>query len=316
MESRKKTRAFHVDVKNEGNVNRMENYLDGYSAYLRDQKSVSASTLQSYQRDLKQFVQYLQQRENENPADVTADELEVYLGVLREKGRSDATISRFTASVRGFFQYLLLEGIVSENPALLLHVERGQRCLPDILTSREVDLLFAQPVCKDFKGYRDKAMLELLYATGIRVSELIALDVSDINLGFCTLFCRGPEKNRSIPIYKEAVDSICQYLDGARSTLRIPHGEKALFVNAGGRRLSRQGFWKIVKGYAEQAGIQKRITPHTLRHSFAAHLLENGADLKSIQEMLGHSDISSTQIYEQIVRNRCRLVYNKCHPKA
>ncbi|MFT9076471.1 site-specific tyrosine recombinase [Ethanoligenens sp.] len=294
----------------------MDNYLDGYSVYLRTQKSVSESTFQSYQRDLKQFVLYLQQLEIFDIAAVTVDELEIYLDMLRKKGRSGATLSRFAASIRGFFQYLYLRGVIEANPAASLHVQREKHCLPDILSSEEVDLLFAQPVCDDFKGYRDKAMLELLYATGIRVSELIALDTSDINLDIRVLFCRSPEKNRSVPIYKEAADSVTSYLKEARSALRDIRGEKALFVNASGKRLSRQGFWKIVKSYAQQAGIEKRITPHTLRHSFAAHLLENGADLKSIQEMLGHSDISSTQIYEQIVGNRCRSIYNKCHPKA
>lgn len=299
-----------------GEETRMENYLEDYSIYLRTQKSVSESTFQSYQRDLRQFTLYLQQSDMKNLLDITVEALEVYLDDLRKKGRSCATLSRFTASIRGYFQYLYGRGIITENPAARLHVHREKRCLPEILTSSEVDLLFAQPICDDFKGYRDKAMLELLYATGIRVSELIALDISDINLGIRVLFCHNPDKKRAIPIYKEAADSVTLYLTKARPTLHMTQTETALFLNSSGHRLSRQGFWKIVKGYAEQAGIEKRITPHTLRHSFAAHLLENGADLKSIQEMLGHSDISSTQIYEQIVSNRCRSVYNKCHPKA
>lgn len=294
----------------------MENYLEDYSIYLRTQKSVSESTFQSYQRDLRQFTLYLQQKNLTDLAAVTVDNLEVYLDNLRQKGRSCATLSRFSASIRGYFQYLYLQGIIHENPAIQLHVHREKRCLPEILTNDEVDLLFAQSTRDDFKGYRDQAMLQLLYATGIRVSELVALDTNDINLGIRVLFCHGQDKKRMIPIYKEAADSVAAYLTKARAALPSIQGEKALFVNVGGRRLSRQGFWKIVKGYAEQAGIEKRITPHTLRHSFAAHLLENGADLKYIQEMLGHSDISSTQIYEQIVSSECRSIYNKCHPKA
>lgn len=294
----------------------MENYLEDYSVYLRTQKCVSESTFQSYQRDLKQFLLYLQENKIADLSAITVEKLEQYLEDLREKGRSCATLSRFTASIRGYFQFLYLERVIPENPAMFLHVHRAKRCLPEILTSAEVDLLFAQPVCDNFKGYRDKAMLELLYATGIRVSELIALNIKDINLGIRVLFCCKDEKKRVIPIYQEAADAVANYIMKARAILRATQNEAALFVNSGGRRLSRQGFWKIVKEYAAQAGIQKRITPHTLRHSFAAHLLENGADLKSIQEMLGHSDISSTQIYEQIVGDRCRLVYNKCHPKA
>lgn len=294
----------------------MENYLEDYSIYLRTQKSVSESTFQSYQRDLRQFTIYLQQKDLTDLSAITVDKLEVYLDDLREKGRSCATLSRFSASIRSYFQYLYLQGIIHENPAMRLHVHREKRCLPEILTNDEVDLLFAQSARGDFKGYRDQAMLQLLYATGIRVSELVALDTSDINLGIRVLFCHNQDKKRAIPIYKEAADSVTTYLTLARSKLPSIQSENALFVNAGGRRLSRQGFWKIVKGYAEQAGIKKRITPHTLRHSFAAHLLENGADLKYIQEMLGHSDISSTQIYEQIVSNECRSIYNKCHPKA
>lgn len=294
----------------------MENYLEDYSIYLRTQKSVSESTFQSYQRDLRQFTRYLQQKDITDLSAITVDKLEIYLDDLREKGRSCATLSRFSASIRGYFQYLYLQGIIHENPAIRLHVHREKRCLPEILTNDEVDLLFAQSTRGDFKGYRDRAMLQLLYATGIRVSELVALDISDINLGIRVLFCHSQDKKRAIPVYKEAADSVTAYLTEARSRLSSIQSENALFVNAGGRRLSRQGFWKIVKGYAEQAGIDKRITPHTLRHSFAAHLLENGADLKYIQEMLGHSDISSTQIYEQIVSSKCRSIYNKCHPKA
>lgn len=294
----------------------MDNYLEGYAAYLHTQKSVSENTLQSYRTDVRQFILYMGQAGKYDLSAVAPGDLEQYVDELREKGRSCATLSRFIASIRSFFQYLHLQGIIDANPAALLHVEREPRCLPDILTGSEVEQLFAQPACLDFKGCRDKAMLELLYATGIRVSELIALNSGDIDLQLGLLVCRSQEKQRVIPIYPEAVETVSRYLEKVGKTRKAEKGDGALFINISGKRLSRQGFWKIVKGYAVQAGIQKRITPHTLRHSFAAHLLENGADLKSIQKMLGHSDISSTQIYEQFLRDNCQSVYNRCHPKA
>lgn len=294
----------------------MEDYLDGFVQYLRTGKAATESTLQSYRRDVYQFLLYIEQTQTASLVDATPEQLSDYMAYLQQKGRSTATLSRFTASIRCFYQYLLEQGLVQENPAALLHVQRGQRCLPEILTSGEVDLLFAQPSCDSFKGVRDKAMLELLYATGIRVSELVALDEEDVSLELGTLCCHTQNKRRIIPVYREAVASVADYVSLLHELPNRESGGSALFVNVNGRRLSRQGFWKIVKSYAEQAGISKCITPHTLRHSFAAHLLENGADLKSIQMMLGHADISSTQIYEPFAGNHFRTVYNRCHPKA
>ncbi len=194
--------------------------------------------------------------------------------------------------------------------------DKATQKLPQILTSKEVELLLEQPECTDMKGYRDKAMLELLYATGIRVSELISLDVNDVNISIGMLRCRGRSKERIIPMYPAAIKALKEYVEFIRPQMVASPDEKSLFVNVSGERMSRQGFWKIIKSYQQKAKIDKDITPHTLRHSFAAHLLENGADLHSIQEMLGHADISSTQIYSQLVKNQLKDVYNKAHPRA
>ena len=197
-----------------------------------------------------------------------------------------------------------------------IHVDRGPKKLPEILTGKEIELLLAQPVCVDAKGIRDKAMLEVMYATGIRVTELIDLDVTDVNLELGVIKCTGEKKSRVIPLYPEALQAIINYLKDARPCLVADRDEDALFVNVSGSRMSRQGFWKILKHYQETAHINKDITPHTLRHSFAVHLLENGADLNSLQELMGHSDISSTQMYTQMVNHKLKSVYEKCHPKA
>ena len=197
-----------------------------------------------------------------------------------------------------------------------IHVDRGVKKLPQILTGREIELLLAQPSCVDAKGYRDKAMLEVMYATGIRVTELIDLDVDDVNLELGIIKCSSARKSRSIPLYPGALKALSVYLNEIRHTMVSDPAEQALFVNVGGVRMSRQGFWKILKHYQATAKIEKDITPHTLRHSFAVHLLENGADLGSLQELMGHSDISSTQLYTHMVNQKLKSVYEKCHPKA
>jgi len=211
---------------------------------------------------------------------------------------------------------MIQNGVTARNPAREVKLERAEKVLPQFLTSAEIDQLLSQPAFGEGKGCRDKAMIELLYATGVRVSELISLNVEDVNLKGCYLVCHTRRGDRTIPIYVSAVRTIQDYVTRYRSLLVTPETGTALFVNLYGRRLTRQGFWKIIKGYADQAGIKKEITPHTLRHSFALHLLENGADLKDIQEMLGHSDISSTQVYVQMMNNRFKDVYNNCHPRA
>ena len=286
-----------------------------YQDYLLNIKKSSANTVASYIRDLKQLSQYAEDYLETDLPGVTAEQISVYLAWMTNSGKSQATVTRSLASIKGFYGYLLAEGRVTRNPAKGIQLKRAEKKLPQILTGKEVELLLEQPKCTDMKGYRDKAMLELLYATGIRVSELISLNVEDVNLPAGFIRCDGG-KQRTIPLYPAAVRAVQTYMIEIRPNMIADPAESALFVNLGGERMSRQGFWKIIKHYQQTANISKDITPHTLRHSFAAHLLENGADLKSIQEMLGHSDISSTQIYTQLVKQNLKSVYNKYHPKA
>ena len=290
-------------------------YLKGYEGYLTAEKRASENTCSSYLRDVRQFLDYCA-REGLTAAAATTEELERYVRYLASRGKSAATVTRAMASLKSFYGYLMRGGYVSSNPARSVAPARAERKLPQILTSKEVELFLEQPECTDAKGCRDHAMLELLYATGIRVSELIELDVDHVSLSGGFLRCQGKGKERVIPLYATAVKALGDYLKNVRPQLVEDPQERALFVNMNGRRMSRQGFWKIIKHYQEKAGIRKDITAHTLRHSFAAHLLENGADLRSIQEMLGHADISSTQIYAQILKQKLQDVYIKAHPRA
>ncbi len=293
----------------------MLDYVAGYEAWLTREKCAAANTLGSYLRDVRQFSLWAE--EDDLPlTQVGQEDVKRYARHLEKKGKSNATVVRSVASLKSFYTYMFAAHFVRSNPTKGFTPSRIERKLPAILTNREVDLFLEQPNIEDSKGCRDKAMLELLYATGIRVSELIALDTQDINLSACFLRCRGKNKDRVVPLYKAAVRALTAYVNDVRPQLLDNPGETALFVNMNGERMSRQGFWKIVKSYQEKAGIHKDITPHTLRHSFAAHLLENGADLKSIQEMLGHADISATQIYTQVVNQKLRDVYAKAHPRA
>ena len=293
----------------------MDTYLAEYERYLNDEKHASANTVSSYMRDLKQFASYIAERQLEL-TQVTQEWISTYLDYLSGQGKSPATVSRSLASIKGFYHHLLDQGVVEENPAIHVAAVKAEKKLPQVLTGKEVERLLAQPKCTDMKGYRDKAMLELLYATGIRVTELISLNITDVNLAGSFIRCESKGKERIIPLYPAAVDALAVYIQNIRSKMIADIDEQALFVNMNGDRMSRQGFWKIVKSYQEKAHIDKDITPHTLRHSFAAHLLENGADLHSIQEMMGHSDISSTQVYAQLVKQQLKSVYNKSHPKA
>lgn len=295
---------------------KMVDYLSGFVDWLQNRKSASENTIQAYRRDISQFIEYISSIGVKDLGAVNGAVVENFAAAMLKKGRCESTVSRSIASIRSFYRYLIMYGAVADNPAVGLKLAREKKRLPEILSSEEVDLLLGQPSCEDMKGYRDKAMLEVLYATGIRVSELVALNIHDINLEVGVLYCRSNAKSRVIPVYKDAIDAVATYIEKFSPLLDLENDDSALFINRSGGRLSRQGFWKIIKQYAEQAGIKKCITPHTLRHSFAAHLLENGADLKSIQEMLGHADISSTQVYAQIVRNHFREVYDKCHPRA
>ena len=290
--------------------------LEKFEKYLTDVKKASANTLASYMRDVRQLSDYVAAHDLPDLDSLDDDELAAYIAWLRHNGKSPATVSRCIASLKCFYSLLLTQGIVDHNPAAGLVPEKAVQKLPQILTSKEVELLLEQPECTDMKGYRDRAMLELLYATGIRVSELISLDLKDLNLSAGFIRCASRGKERIIPLYHTAVKALQDYVRDIRPQLIADGGEQALFVNMNGERMSRQGFWKIIKYYQEKAGIEKDITPHTLRHSFAVHLLENGADLRSIQEMLGHADISSTQIYTHVVKKQLKDVYNKAHPRA
>lgn len=290
-------------------------YISTYETWLAREKRATPNTLNSYLRDVRQFNRWAQQELLSLPQ-VNQEDVRRYARYLEKAGKSNATVVRSVAALKSFYTYLMSIRVVQINPAKGFTPSRVERKLPAILSNREVDLFLEQPDPSDSKGCRDKAMLELLYATGIRVSELISLDVQDLNLSASFLRCRSRGKERIVPLYKGAVRAMSAYVNDVRPQLLEDPGETALFVNMNGERMSRQGFWKIVKCYQDKAGIHKEITPHTLRHSFAAHLLENGADLKSIQEMLGHADISATQIYTQVVNQRLQDVYSKAHPRA
>lgn len=292
----------------------MSNYIDSFSEYLNEKNS-SKNTRESYLRDIKFYLEFL---EETGIAANGADErtIELFVERLRNLERTSTTISRNLASVRSFYKFLIYKGEVDKNPAKSVKLEKSEKKLPQVLTGEEIELLLSQPDVTEPKGCRDKAMLELLYATGIRVSELINLNIKDINLRSGVLFCESSKGIRSIPVYPSAVVAVSDYIYRMRGMIAGPSSGTALFVNLNGGRLTRQGFWKIVKGYTVQAGITKEITPHTLRHSFALHLLENGASVKDIQTMMGHADISSTQVYVQLLDGHVKQVYNNCHPKA
>ena len=293
----------------------MSELLDLYEEYLKTEKRASANTVSSYLRDMRQFEAAMSSQDTELEEVLTQD-VERYAASLTRKGKSAATVTRSIASIKSFYSCLIALGIVDHNPAKGVVAAKVERKLPQILTGKEVELFLEQPDSTDLKGCRDRAMLELLYATGIRVSELIGLDVDDVNLSAGFIRCTSRGKERIIPLYPTAVRALTDYVKEIRPQLVLDPQETALFVNMGGERMSRQGFWKIIKYYQEKAQINKDITPHTLRHSFAAHLLENGADLRSIQEMLGHADISSTQIYSHLVKQKLQDVYRKAHPRV
>ena len=293
----------------------MEKQLKQFLKFLETEKGVSNNTLQSYKRDLKQFEQYLTENELKYNK-VKEQDIKKYLNYLTEQNKKPSTISRTIASIRAFYQYEVKNKKNMEDPTEHIQSPKIEKRTPCILTSEEVELLLEQPKDIDLKGIRDKAMLEFAYATGMRVSEIISLNVENVSLEEGTVFCNSGNKKRIIPLGKMCLNALKEYIEDARDILVKTDREKALFVNLNGRRLTRQGFWKIIKYYQEQANITKDITPHTLRHSFATHLLQNGADLKSIQMMLGHSDISSTQVYMQFQNGGINDIYKKAHPRA
>ena len=294
----------------------VQEMLDGFVFSLIGEQTKSHNTIMSYRRDVAKYLDFLK---NKKIFDITKTDrttVLTYLLFLKKDGMATATISRHLASLRSFYMYITESGIKMKDPTQNLEAPRVTRKAPNVLSRGEVDLLLSAPRCVDAKGYRDKAMLELLYATGIKVSELINLTVDDIDLKEGYIKCHTAAHNRVIPLGHLAVAAIENYLDFARENMVPDENVKFLFLNCNGTKLSRQGFWKILKSYKEATGIKKDITPYTLRHSFAIHLLENGADLKAISKMLGHSDISVTQVYTHAIDEDIKNVYQKAHPRA
>ena len=294
----------------------MNELIAKFEDYLKKERHAAQNTLSSYLRDVRQFAAYIADDSSAELSGVSHETVLEYMRVLTSRGKSAATLSRCAASLKCFYDFMILRGLIRENPAKNVAPTKITRKMPQVLTSKEVELLLMQPQTNDLKGYRDRSMLELLYATGIRVSELISLNVSDLNLSAGFIRCSGGHKERIIPLYPAAIRALSDYTLLVRGKMVGRMTEQALFVNVNGERMTRQGFWKIIKHYQETAKIGKQITPHTLRHSFATHLLENGADLHSIQEMLGHADISSTQIYANLLKHKLKDVYNRAHPRA
>lgn len=293
----------------------MEKQVKLFLEFLQNDKKASDNTLQSYRRDIVYFNKYVESN-NLNYAKIEEEDIKKYIEHLQEVGKKASTISRSLASIRSFYQFLVKNKKVKQDPTSHIQSPKIEKRVPSVLTAQEVELLLDQPKDVDLKGTRDKAMLEFAYATGMRVTEIISLDIDDVKLDEGYVVCHSGSKQRNIPLGTLSLKALKEYIEEARPVLIRDESVKALFVNVNGQRLTRQGFWKIVKYYKEQAHITKDITPHVLRHSFATHLLQNGADLKAIQTMLGHSDISSTQVYMQFQDNGLKNVYKKAHPRA
>ncbi len=293
----------------------MEKQVKLFLEFLQNDKKVSDNTLQSYRRDIVYYNKYLDENKI-NYAKVKEEDIKEYLNHLQEVGKKSSTVSRNLASIRSFYQFLVKNKKAKEDPTNNIQSPKVEKKAPSVLTAQEVELLLEQPKDVDLKGTRDKAMLEFAYATGMRVTEIISLNMDNVNLEEGYVTCKTGSKERNIPLGTMSLKALKEYVEEARPVLIRDEGVKALFVNINGQRLTRQGFWKIVKFYKEQAHITKDITPHVLRHSFATHLLQNGADLKAIQTMLGHSDISSTQVYMQFQSDGLKNVYKKAHPRA
>ena len=293
----------------------MERQLKYFFDFLENDKKLSDNKLQSYKRELKQFKRYIEACEI-NYNHVKEEDIKDYIKELQEEGKKASSISRCIASIRSFYQFVLKRKKIKVDPTANIQSPKIEKRVPSVLTSKEVELLLDQPKDVDLKGTRDKAMLEFAYATGMRVTEIISLNIDDVNLEEGYVTCKTGNKQRTIPLGTMSLNALKEYVDDARDVLIKNDDEKALFVNVNGGRLTRQGFWKIIKYYKEQAHITKDITPHVLRHSFATHLLQNGADLKAIQTMLGHSDISSTQVYMQFQDEGLKNIYKKAHPRA
>ena len=293
----------------------MEKQIKLFLEFLQNEKKLSDNTLQSYKRDIIQYKNYIEENQIYYTK-VSKEDIKTYLNYLKKVGKKSSTISRNLASIRSFYQFLIRNRKIKNDPTEDVQSPKVEKRIPSVLTAQEVELLLEQPKDVDLKGTRDKAMLEFAYATGMRVTEIINLNIENVNIEEGYVICRTGAKQRNIPLGSLSLSALKEYIEDARPILIKNEREKALFVNVNGKRLTRQGFWKIVKYYKEQAHITKDITPHVLRHSFATHLLQNGADLKAIQTMLGHSDISSTQVYMQFQDSGLKDIYQKAHPRA
>lgn len=294
----------------------MEQAIEQFITYLHNVKKTSVNTELSYRRDLKKVILFLCSKGLTDLVDIKKEDLEEYVASMKEQHFATATVSRNIASMKAFFHFLCQEKLIEKDISESLKAPKIEKKMPEILTTEEVVRLLEQPSGDSPKEVRDKAMLELLYATGIRVTELITLKISEVNLPMSFIVCRDAHKERAIPFGMAAKNALIKYLTEAREQMVEDKSSDILFANCSGSPMSRQGFWKLIKYYSKKAGITADITPHTLRHSFAAHLVENGADLRSVQEMLGHSDISTTQIYANMNHNRIREVYAKAHPRG
>ena len=294
----------------------MESSIQNFIAYLHETKNTSANTEVSYKRDLMKFVKFQNSRGISDFNSITEQDLKDYIEYLSDQNFKAATISRSIASIKALFHFLKGQGEIDKDISVSLHAPKIEKKVPEIMTQEQIDALLSQPSGNTPKDIRDKAMLELLYATGIRVTELITLKVADLNMSNNTVMLHDARKTRTVPFGRPAREALNRYLDGTRENMIEDKESEVLFANCSGQTMSRQGFWKLIKYYARKAGIEADITPHTLRHSFAAHLVENGADLKSVQEMLGHSDISTTQVYANMNQNHLREVYAKSHPRG
>ncbi len=293
----------------------MEKQIKLFLEFLENDKKLSSNTLQSYKRDITQYQEYID-KNGLNYLKIDNEDIDKYFDTLKSLNKKTSTISRNLATIRSFYQFLLRTKKIKKDPTIGVQSPKVEKKVPSILTSKEVELLLEQPKNIDLKGIRDKAMLEFAYATGMRVTEIISLNITDVNVEQSYVVCNTGSKKRNIPLGSLSLKALKDYIEKARPILIKDDNVDALFVNINGKRLTRQGFWKIVKFYKEQANITKEITPHVLRHSFATHLLQNGADLKAIQTMLGHSDISSTQVYMQFQNENLKDIYKKAHPRA
>ena len=289
----------------------MGKVMTEYLNFLKNTKKSSDNTIQAYKRDLNFFFEYLNKNKIEY-LNVEYDDIQKYIEELNNEGRKAASISRRLATLRSFYGYLLKKKLIKSIPTNKVNTPKVEKKAPMILTSDEVEILLSQPKSDDLKGIRDKAMLEFAYATGMKVSEIINLDLKDVNLVDSYVVCNEGYSKRVVPLGRISKEALVEYLDNSRPYLLKTDDEKPLFVNVMGNRLTRQGFWKIIKQYQEQAHIEKEITPHVLRHSFATHLLQNGADMRAVQTMLGHTDIASTQVYMKLIDDQ----YKENHPRA